>query len=511
MDALVSGYFQKKSERRETTKMEKSRVSVCTITALFFISLILVVGAPNWRTIKEASAQLTTPTFTLVSNATTLDASKFIHITGTLSVSKTGTVTLYWTINGTGPYSHSEAITSGVFERDFGFSTGPGTWQLYVYWPGDATTNPATSNTITITVTPIPSPTPTPSPTPSPTPTSTATPSTPTPTPTLTPTPTSSSSPSVSPTPSSTFTPSPTGSSTPASTTPEPTVTPSPSPSQQDPSSSSASQIQASVWVPPPTNAAAATTVTVVAVAASSVAVAAAVTPVGVPTGKVTKEIRDLLPSSIKKWLNSYMSSKRKLSIGEKTGSPFVPNKSEAIAYCVSIAVLALSFSYVKANTLAEILVVLPTILATSVIVEFVKTFVLVVYARSRGVWTEHKLWYFGLATFVVTTFAFRVPFSSPTRSAHYAPKFTKRLDAILSSAAILITLAFAGLFFVLLISGFTMIGSTGFAMCIISAFFDTFPISPMKGKKIFDHSKMLWATLFITILLLYGTWLLLL
>jgi hypothetical protein len=263
--------------------------------------------------------------------------------------------------------------------------------------------------------------------------------------------------------------------------------------------------------VPPPTNAVAATAVTVVAVGASSVAVAAAVTPIGVPTGRVTKEIRDFLPSSVKKWLANYMSSKRKLSVGEKTGSSFVPSKSEAIAYCISIALLAFSFSYVKVNSPSEILVILPTIFATSIVVEFVKTFVLVAYARSRGVWTEHKLWYFGLVTFIVTTFAFRVPFSSPSRNVHHSPKFTKRMDAILSSFAILISLAFAGLFFALLVSGFTGIGSTGLAMCIICAFFDTFPIAPMKGKSIFDHSKKLWVAVFTTTLLLYGTWLLLL
>jgi hypothetical protein len=264
------------------------------------------------------------------------------------------------------------------------------------------------------------------------------------------------------------------------------------------------------VWVPPPTDAVAATAVTAVAVSASSVAVAAAVTPAGVPTGKVTKEIRELLPSSVKKWLANYISSKRKLSIGEKTGSPFVPNKSEIIAYCVSIAVLALSFSYVKASTIEELLAVLPTIFATSIIVEFVKTFVLIAYARSRGVWTEHKLWYFGLATFIVTTFAFRVPFSSPSRSVYHSPKYTARLGAILSAAAILITLAFSGIFCVLLIGGFTAMGGTGLAMCIISAFFDTLPIAPMRGRKILDYSRTFWVVLFAVTLALYASWLLL-
>jgi hypothetical protein len=268
---------------------------------------------------------------------------------------------------------------------------------------------------------------------------------------------------------------------------------------------------QDDVWVPPPANAAAATIATAIGVGASSLAVAAADPSVDLPNGKVTKKISGLLPKSVKKWLATYIASKRKLSVTEKTGSTFVPNKPEALVYCVSLAVLTFSFSYVKVNTLAEILIVLPTIFATSVLVAFVKTFVSVTYARSRGVWTENTLWYFGLAVLTVTTFAFRVPFSYPSRIVNYAPKLTKRLSAVLSSAAILISLAFAGLFYALLISGFTAIGSAGLAMCVLSAFFDTWPIAPLKGKKILDHSKILWTTLFITTLIFYAAWLLLL
>jgi hypothetical protein len=263
--------------------------------------------------------------------------------------------------------------------------------------------------------------------------------------------------------------------------------------------------------VPQPANAAVAPVAAVLATGAVSVAIAAAITPAGLPTGKVTQKTRDLLPETWKKWLSDFISSKRKLAVDEKRGPIFLPTKSEAITYGISIVVLAFSFSYVKVNNLPQILSVLPTILATSVLVGFVKTLVLIAYSRSRGVWTEHKLWYFGLATFIFTTFAFRVPFSSPSRSVHHAAKFTKRLGAILSSAEILISLAFAGFFVVLLVSGFTMIGSTGLAMCIIGAFFDTFPIAPMNGNAIIEHSKILWAALFIVTLVLYCAWLFLL
>ena len=161
-------------------------------------------------------------------------------------------------------------------------------------------------------------------------------------------------------------------------------------------------------------------------------------------------------------------------------------------------------------SNLSQILLVLPAIFATSIVVGFAKTFFSTAYSRSRGIWTEHKLWYFGLATFIITTFAFRMPFSSPTRTVHYGPKFTERIGAVLSSASILISLAFAGFFGVLLLGGFTVIGGTGLAMCIIGAFFDTFPIQPMGGKEILNHSKPLWAGLFIVTLAVYVSWLLL-
>jgi Zn-dependent protease len=273
----------------------------------------------------------------------------------------------------------------------------------------------------------------------------------------------------------------------------------------------SAAQLSTVAWVPTPQNAAAATVVTAVAVGAVSAVAAAVSDPVGTPVGKVVEKTSDLLPESVKKWLADYMSSKRKPKIEQKTSSPFLPTKAEALTYGVSLAVLTLSFSYVKVNDLSQILSVLPTILVTAVLVEFVKTFALEVAARRLGVWTEHKLWYFGLAMFLLTTFAFGIPFSSPSRNVYHEPKCTKRLEGIVYSVAILVTLGFAALFFGLLVSGFTLIGSTGLAMCIIMAFLDTFPVAPMNGKAIYQHSKPAWAVLFITTLAVYASWLILL
>ena len=264
------------------------------------------------------------------------------------------------------------------------------------------------------------------------------------------------------------------------------------------------------VWNPQPENAAVATVVTAVTLGIASIVVSAASNPAGTSVSAAATKGSDLIPEILKKWLADFLSTKRKKSIEQKTKSTFAVTKPEILAYGVSLTVLTISFSYVKVPDFTQMLVVAPTILATAVIVEFVKTFSSVAIARRLGVWTEHRLWYFGLIMFLITTFAFGVPFSSPSRALYQEPKLTKRREGMVYSAAIIITLAFAALFFILLVSGFTLIGSTGLAMCTIMAFLDTFPVSPMNGKAIYDHNKVTWATLFVATLAIYLSWLIL-
>jgi hypothetical protein len=187
-----------------------------------------------------------------------------------------------------------------------------------------------------------------------------------------------------------------------------------------------------------------------------------------------------------------------------------MPTKPEAIAYITLIVVLAVSYSYVKVITLDQIWALLPVFFATSVLVGFVQKFFAITYMRSQGVWSEHKIWPFGLFLFFFTTFAFKVPFSSPTRNVHQSTKFTERLGAVVSSSEILINLAFAGFFFLLLMVGYPAVGGAGLAMCVIGSLCGTFPISPMSGKDIFDYSKRLWIGLFIITVIIFGAWLLL-
>jgi hypothetical protein len=276
----------------------------------------------------------------------------------------------------------------------------------------------------------------------------------------------------------------------------------SPSPSNGDATTTA--------WVPTTADGAAASIFAITAVSIASLAFAAASSAPGATSGfigKLLDKIRELIPDTIKKWLEDFVASKRKLKVDEKTGSPYLPTKSEAIVYGLSILFSTFAFSYVKISNLDQILIIIPTFFATSILVSFARTYILAVYTRRKGVWTEYKLWPFGLGLFLLSTLAFRTPFSSPTRTVRHSKNFTAQLAGFLSVAAIFITLGFGAFFFVLYKSGFALIGGTGLAMCLISAFFDTFPFEPMGGKDVYKYNKTLWAILFVTTLSLYALW----
>ncbi len=292
-----------------------------------------------------------------------------------------------------------------------------------------------------------------------------------------------------------------------SSTSSSPTATPTASPTQTPPSSSPSLAQQ--IWVPKPANTVAAVGVSAVVVSAVSLLFAAISNPLGAAGGKAGEKTKGMIPDNIKQWLEEVVASRRKLEAMEKKGSPFKPTKTEVLAYAVAIIVLAFSFSYVKVITLSQIWALLPVFFATGVLVGFVQKFSSIAYLRSKGVWSEHTIWPLGLVLFLFTTFAFKIPFSSPTRSVQ-SKKFTEHLSAVVAASEILISLAFTGLFFVLLKGGYATIGDAGLSMCVIGSFFGTFPVAPMSGKDIFDHSKRLWTGLFITSLIIFVAWLLL-
>jgi len=275
--------------------------------------------------------------------------------------------------------------------------------------------------------------------------------------------------------------------------------------------SSSRLNVDVSVWVPPATDVAASNIVTLSAVSIVSAIATSMSNPSSLPLSWLWEKINALLPKAVKDWLESFISSKHKVIIEQKTGPIFSLSKFEVLAYAVSPVIITLAFSYAGSRSFDQFIALMPIVVATSVTVGIIKNLAAEFYARLNGVWAEHHVWYFGLATFLLSTIVFRTPFTSPSRIVSHSPKHNDRTRGLAASLSIILSLIFAGLFYILLNSGFPTIGSIGLGACLLSAFFDVIPIAPMTGKDIYSWSKSAWAVQFIAVTSLYIAWLTLL
>jgi hypothetical protein len=144
-----------------------------------------------------------------------------------------------------------------------------------------------------------------------------------------------------------------------------------------------------------------------------------------------------------------------------------------------------------------QIIFYIPLVLVTTILVEFVTDAASKAVSRSLGVWSEYRLWYFGLASFIVTSLAFKAPFSSPKTICYHCAMFTERKRGLVCVTAVIIPLALSAPFYLLLIGGQTLIGNTGLFVCLTASLFDSLPIPKMAGKFIYDWNKKVWAALF--------------
>jgi YVTN family beta-propeller protein len=264
------------------------------------------------------------------------------------------------------------------------------------------------------------------------------------------------------------------------------------------------------IWVPETKNAVVAVGISAIIVGFSSTIFSTIDKPLEGVGGEADEKTRDIIPDSVRQWFEEVVSSRRETEAPDRSGSVLTPTRAELLAYATSVGLLAFSFAYVKVISIGQLWELLPFFLVTGVLVGFVQKFFSIVYLRSKGVWSEHVLWPLGTVLFLFTTVVFRVPFSTPTRSIH-SKKLTEKHGALSSSFEILISVLFAGIFFLLMRIGYVEIGDAGLSMCILGSFFGTFPISPLSGKDIYSYSRKIWAALFLVTFAIFAAWLILL
>jgi len=93
-------------------------------------------------------------TLTLQSSTTNTTVDTPFNLNATLSAPKSGTIKLFWSINGSGfNFQQTQNMTNGAYSQAFE-SNSLGIWDFKVVWAGDGEYNSAESNTVTVNISP---------------------------------------------------------------------------------------------------------------------------------------------------------------------------------------------------------------------------------------------------------------------------------------------------------------------------------------------------------------------
>ena len=106
-------------------------------------------------------AALKTATLSINASSSSVTVGSSLTLSGTISPSQSGTVTIMESINGS---AYTALTTSTLSSGSYSYKFSPtevGSYQFYASWPGNSQYNPAQSSTTTVSVTAVPLTTPT--------------------------------------------------------------------------------------------------------------------------------------------------------------------------------------------------------------------------------------------------------------------------------------------------------------------------------------------------------------
>ena len=195
----------------------------------------------------------------------------------------------------------------------------------------------------------------------------------------------------------------------------------------------------------------------------------------------------------------------------KRAETPFPFTGKEVAALAFAAGSLGLAFAYGLADTLDDMLPLLPMALGSAVAIELFKELARELTARRTGNWSEYRVWPLGLVAMTLSTAIFKAPFAVPGKSWFHMTTPSKRNEGLIAASSSIAGLLTAGAFYLLMVAGARELGALGLSISLALALFELIPTKPLNGKGVFDWSKPLWALLFSVSVVLYTAHLLLL
>jgi Zn-dependent protease len=206
-------------------------------------------------------------------------------------------------------------------------------------------------------------------------------------------------------------------------------------------------------------------------------------------------------PATTRSWDGSVFSG---TSPGSR-GSPYLFSPKEVRDIVIAWAALALAFTIASRGGLAGDLITAYFVAFVAVGSGFVLHELMHKFTAERyGYWAEFRMWVMGIALALITS-TLGVIFAAPGATYIQGYNVSERQNGIISLAGPATNIAIAFLFLLVGIVGtgiLAELGGVGFSINLFLAAFNMIPVMPLDGAKVFRWNKILWAVVFIPLII---------
>jgi hypothetical protein len=209
-------------------------------------------------------------------------------------------------------------------------------------------------------------------------------------------------------------------------------------------------------------------------------------------------------------WLKDFLSFYAEETFKDRTQKEIKNRKrkfitrKELISLLFAIITLLVVFTYVEVNGLPKfadtsfLIATVPSVLLSVVMIFLVSQLLENITAVTLDVWSEFKIWVYGLIALIITSILFFVPFASPGKT-EYQGDIDDRKAGLIALIIILSSLMLCLPFSLFHWFGFPTIADAGLMLTLMTAFYSAFPFKPLGGKAIFRYNRASWLLTFIT------------
>lgn len=175
----------------------------------------------------------------------------------------------------------------------------------------------------------------------------------------------------------------------------------------------------------------------------------------------------------------------------------------ELLSLLFSAIILLAVFVYVEVHGVPNflnreyLLAAVPHVLISVVFVFVSSQIFSIISAKALNVWSEFKIWLYGLTALLITGIIFMIPFASPGRM-EYQGDIDRKKAGLTATSKVLCILVLSIPFYLFYTLGFATIGDAGLMMTMMTACYTAFPFKPLEGEAIFRYHKVLWTAIFI-------------